>query len=137
MIELQAALVELTGGELGTTDTEKPAKATPSSSGKSWEKILRPTVPKFRMGQDSDDGEEDAEEDADDYFAEAVGKAASMLHSRSRGEKKEKTRFEEPAARASGSSGRNWGNSSCSAADNRLLTTSCKRHEGQRKGGPA
>ena len=37
-IDLQAALVELTGGELGTTDTEKPTRAAPSSSGKSWGK---------------------------------------------------------------------------------------------------
>ena len=39
VIDLQAALVELTGGELGTTDTEKPRRATPSSSGKTWEKF--------------------------------------------------------------------------------------------------
>ena len=100
----------INGRRARNADTEKPAKPTPSSSVKSSEKVARPPVAKFQLSQASDDGDEDAEEDGEDFFAEAVGKAASLLNARSRGDKREKARFENSGARSSLSEGRTPGN---------------------------
>ena len=80
IIDLQTALLEVAGGgEVGTTDTEKPdptMQHTPQSSTKSWSKVART---KFQMNGESDDDYAETEEDADDYSGAAVQKTASRL----------------------------------------------------------